>query len=841
MGKKKKSTIDKKKVENNKPLINFKMNDKSLHLSLFFVLFILLIIYYKPISIDRLDPAGSDIRKNIGETSQYIHWENESGKVALWNPNIFLGIPIYFNINAKSINLDVIIDNLDDLFLDWVISWLLLGAIGMFLLSKILGFQWYISAMGSLAFIFWPHMQGLIHVGHNMKIRAICAIPLVLWSFIKYVRKRDIISFLIFTLSLSLQIRTKHYQVIFYNLLILLFVGVYYIIIWIKAKEYQRLGKTLVLFILALIVSILTAAQPLFVTKEYTPYSTRGGNEINIDTIDNDLDEKKSGGVTFDYATEWSLSPVEMITFISPRFFGGTTQEPYYGNKYPELKSHNIATYWGKMHFTMTTEYIGVLIVILAIFGIWTNRKNGFVMSFAVLALFSLFLAFGKHFPILYKLFFYYVPYFDKFRAPVMTVILFNFLFVILAMYGFQSLLKIDSLEKHKPLFIIAGIIVLIGLVFVIAPNLLSFEGLDDTQNAGNSKSIQILKNIRKDIMIQDNVRMLMFVFSFIGLVVLNYLKKIPKSLVIAGVILLISFDCISVSHRYTQKMKLYNAKIAERKYFPKTKFDLTFEKESEKFRIIELGKKMFTNGMAFRYQAMAGYSAIKPQLIQDIFDNNFNHSNDPNVNLNLPIMDMCNVKYLVSPVVIKYDNLKFLSFNKREKTGLYLNKKCLPRAFFVEEIVKLPNEEEVVKYLNSDGFDPSKHAIASSNLISNKSYVGKGDIDISNYNPNEIAFKVSCDNESFLVLSEAYYPVGWTCLIDGSNTDIHQVNHILRGIEVPGGEHDIVFKFEPMSYKTANMISNVSTYSVWILLLVLLIIKNKSQLHGILKKKSGK
>ena len=52
--------------------------------------------------------------------------------------------------------------------------------------------------------------------------------------------------------------------------------------------------------------------------------------------------------------------------------------------------------------------------------------------------------------------------------------------------------------------------------------------------------------------------------------------------------------------------------------------------------------------------------------------------------------------------------------------------------------------------------------------------------------------------------MSEIYYPIGWTAKIDGNETKIYQVNHVLRGIHVPSGNHKITFVFAPKSYFTS-------------------------------------
>jgi uncharacterized membrane protein YfhO len=58
------------------------------------------------------------------------------------------------------------------------------------------------------------------------------------------------------------------------------------------------------------------------------------------------------------------------------------------------------------------------------------------------------------------------------------------------------------------------------------------------------------------------------------------------------------------------------------------------------------------------------------------------------------------------------------------------------------------------------------------------------------------------------MVLSEIWYPAGWEAEIDGKPTKICKTNFVLRGIEVPAGEHEITFTFEPASVYWGNLFS---------------------------------
>jgi len=52
-----------------------------------------------------------------------------------------------------------------------------------------------------------------------------------------------------------------------------------------------------------------------------------------------------------------------------------------------------------------------------------------------------------------------------------------------------------------------------------------------------------------------------------------------------------------------------------------------------------------------------------------------------------------------------------------------------------------------------------------------------------------------------------------------------------LRGIEIGSEQSEIVFTFEPKSYKLANMISSFMTYTAWLTLLIILILKHKDKI----------
>ena len=55
---------------------------------------------------------------------------------------------------------------------------------------------------------------------------------------------------------------------------------------------------------------------------------------------------------------------------------------------------------------------------------------------------------------------------------------------------------------------------------------------------------------------------------------------------------------------------------------------------------------------------------------------------------------------------------------------------------------------------------------------------------------------------------------------IDGELTNIHRVNYLLRGVNVPKGKHDIELKFNPKVVYRGQIIS-LWTFIVFLLLIV--------------------
>jgi uncharacterized membrane protein YfhO len=127
---------------------------------------------------------------------------------------------------------------------------------------------------------------------------------------------------------------------------------------------------------------------------------------------------------------------------------------------------------------------------------------------------------------------------------------------------------------------------------------------------------------------------------------------------------------------------------------------------------------------------------------------------------------------------------------------------------------------DEEMSLINS--FNPGGEALVDkqfSDLLSNSEFDSQGSIELISYKANELVYNYNSPTKSLAVFSEIYYPLGWEAYIDGVRSDYLRVNYLLRGMELPEGKHEIIFRFDPDSYHTGNNIAFVS--SILLLLLI--------------------
>lgn len=117
----------------------------------------------------------------------------------------------------------------------------------------------------------------------------------------------------------------------------------------------------------------------------------------------------------------------------------------------------------------------------------------------------------------------------------------------------------------------------------------------------------------------------------------------------------------------------------------------------------------------------------------------------------------------------------------------------------------------------SSANFDPSTTAILETDDEITFSADTTAQVSVDSYKANEITLETSSSEDGFLVLSEIYYPDGWEATIDGEPTDIYITNFVLRGLQIPAGEHTVRLTFEPTSEIWGSRLAWFGHIMLWI------------------------
>ncbi len=787
----------------------------------FILLFILLSILYRPLVLEHKEPAGGDIISGIGKTHQMKEWEKRTGHYPLWNPAMFAGMPMYHRFQPKVWSFDTLLNALDFLG-DWRLWYFLAGALGLFLLIKFLGLSAGAGYLAALAFVLMPHFQALIIVGHFAKFRALMWMPWVLLTALLLIKRPNILHTLLFALALAMQFRTQHYQIMFYTLLLVLFTAVPFLYQKIKTGAWGDFSRTLALGILALILMLLFSAQNLLSIKEYTPYSTRGGHAISLKSEQSDQRQHK--GVGFDYATNWSYSVSEWWNLIIPKFHGGTSNERYTGNAVPQFKNRELPTYWGSMPFTQSYEYLGILIAFLAVVGIFFRWKDPVVKSLTFLTILALLMSLGKHFAGLYKLFFYYVPYFDKFRVPMMILTLVMFNAAVLAAYGVTALMEADWNRKEVKtrFYTIAGIFAFLLIVPLIFGSSFALTHPGEAQRYGQ-QVVSMLKKVRLDMLRTSTLTTLFF--FLLGLAGIfarqkGWLGKPILPLLLSVVVLL---DLFILDKHYV-KGKFIDPELAKQQHYRPTAVDQELLKDRSLYRVFPIGQLFQDTHWTYYYQSIGGYSPAKMQTIQELVDNCLYQSVGDVLPINWNVVNMLNVKYLVSNQPLNSPRIEQVAADANRKLYAYRNLHALPRAFFVKEYQVIPDGVKRLQRLNQPDFDPAQMAILEKEPSPKPETPDTASVDITTWEPEKIELKTFSNRPALLVLSESFYPPGWYAMLDGKEKlDIYKTDHHLRGVVIPAGNHQVGFYFHPGSYYAGLEISLLSLIATYFALFIML------------------
>ncbi|MBB6328798.1 hypothetical protein FHS59_004457 [Algoriphagus iocasae] len=753
------------------------------------IFYAIVALYFSPVVFENQVIFQGDILKWEGSAKEALDFRESTGEEALWTNSMFGGMPAYFISLEFPGDITNAIVSVLTLGLPHPVNGLFLGMVAMYALLISFRVRPIFAILGSLAFAFNTYNLLSLAAGHNAKIWAECLIPVVLLGIHLAFEKKRILGAAILALGLLLQFKFNHVQIIYYTFLICaIYVLVRLIFEW-KKEGFPSLAKTLGFLLIGAILALGGNIGRLATALDYTKYSTRG--EVTI--------ESKAAGLDKDYAFGWSNGIIESFTFLIPDFYGGGSNTPLPKNSASEktLRQQGLdpaqingfvqgaPTYWGDQPFTGGPIYGGVILVFLAILGFWAAPKQSLI-TFGAIIILSLMLSWGKNLAWFNYLLFDILPGYNKFRAVSMALGMTLFAIPVL---GMISLEKLVQEQKLKSLYMAGAVTGGLVLLFILGAGMFRFEGAAD--QGLPDWLVGALREDRKSMLQASALKSLGFIAAAFALIFFNLKGKISELILGAGLFVLVLFDLWSINRPYLNEDSFQDN--PSKTYFVETPADAEILKDDSYFRVLDLTEGLTSAGKAsYRFHAIGGYHGAKLRRFQDLIDyrlsgelNDFvTKAQEGNFDFEgIQSFNMLNTKYMIA------GNAANSVFENPDANGpAWIPSSIRPVGSNQEEIDLLGEiNTKTTATVNTQEFGEIKS--------------GSGSIDLISYAPNHLKYSANMSQEGLAVFSEIYYPAGWTATIDGKERDILRTDYLLRGLNVPAGQHEIEFRFAPSSY----------------------------------------
>lgn len=758
------------------------------------------------------------------------------GIFPLWNPYIFCGMPgfasLTFSIErpydfttyafntARNIFGYLFVDKTNGV---WLLFYLIYG-IGIYLFAYKLFKNKPVSLIVSLMTVFSTDAALYIMLGHGTKIAVLAWFPYLFLFVDKLREKFNIIYLLLLSIVVRLMIEPGHVQFIFY---IYLALGFYFLFFLIRALIKKENWKGLLISGISLVCATLFAffmgADQHLSTLEYNAYSIRGTNPITH-TSTTAQAKTVEGGLDYDYATNWSLSPGEVMTFFIPSWYGFGWHS--YEGPLTQNRKIQLNTYWGPQPQPVDNpHYMGLIAVVLAVIGFLKYRKEPFVQFMGLTIVVSLFVAFGREFPLIYDVLYRYLPMFNKFRIPLMILTLVQFFIPFLAGYGvlsFVSTSKKSNSTVEKKWKYIFGFLALCFVGTLIGKDIIKdiYSSFFPMQEVGKILAQYYGTDVRVLSMLYDFVFSSVITDMLIGCVLLFIVfgalyyyqrGKIKSAPLFSLLIIMVLFDLWRVASQPSEP-KNKQESIQE---MPTPDYVKVLLQDTTQFRVlnIENGQPAYgNNSLAYwRIQNAFGYQGAKMRIYQDMAD----------------------VAGIGNPLVWQLMNVKYLICNRDESgPGLtqvydspnikvYAIQTWLPRVFFVNKC-EVADGLSILNKIASLSFNPrdTGYLLEKSNIDIDPPLAG-AEASIVHYGIHDIEVRATATGNNLLFLSESYYPKGWKAYLDGKETDILRLNYLFRGVIIPQGIHTLSMKYESNTYFLGKNISLSTNTIIFIGLII--------------------
>jgi hypothetical protein len=282
---------------------------------------------------------------------------------------------------------------------------------------------------------------------------------------------------------------------------------------------------------------------------------------------------------------------------------------------------------------------------------------------------------------------------------------------------------------------------------------------------------------------------------------------KVKTQHLFIGLAFFIIVDMWMVDKRYLSDKNFVTKSKAEQP-FDKTAADEQILLDTSYYRVMNTTVSTFNDAStSYFHKSIGGYHGAKLKRYQELIEGQISKSN-------MNVLNMLNTKYFIV---------------QNEQAGQPIaqqNPGALGNAWFVNELKWVATADDEITSLTS--FKSKETAIINEKFKSDlagftANLDSSASIQLTKYQPNKLVYAFEAKSTQYAVFSEIYYDKGWNAYLDGNLVPHQQVNYVLRGMQIPAGNHTIEFRFEPKVIETGETIALASSITLYGLLLAAL------------------
>ena len=730
-----------------------------------------------------VNPASDQYKAGYAFREFAAHTLRTTGSFPQWDPYLFGGMPyvgaMHGDIFYPTFLLRMILPT--DVAMTWsFILHVFLAGLFTYVLLRSLGFSFLSALVGGLAYMMGGPIAAYVSPGHDGKLYVSALLPLVLFLLVRGMRDGKKWTWGALSVTIGLAVLSPHPQLLQY---LLLGSGAFALYLAFVSQDGVKLARPVALrrvgaAALAVALGFLMGAVQYLPVLQYVPWSPRSGG---------------LGG--YDGATQFSFPPEEMLNTYLPQFSG------------------ILQDYWGRNGIHLHSEYLGVVVLILAVLGLASGavkeKRTNLTWFFIGLFVISTAWSLGGFTPF-YRIVYWIVPGAKFFRAPSTMMFMMAFAVAVLAALGME---RVEA-GKVSRRFVIG---------WAIAAGLLAALGA--TGALGNMAQALAVQG-RADFAIDNAPHIVMGSVRSFAAAALTHIvlllvmrQRITPRIGAIALTALVALDLWSIERLYWQFSPPASV------LFAGNAITDLIAKQDQPYRVlaVPVGPDAVPTDpifgrdglMPLRIRSVLGYHGNQLARYNLLLDENqgFRQIGNPQV------WRLLNIKYFITNVTPSpITGAKQLLGPVTDAAGspLYLYELPYPDpiAWVAPAIVK-GADEAVLTTILDPRFDVGRAALFDTAApVTGVPLTKLPDtlgitVRATTYEPGHIVLELSqpAPAGSALVVSENFYP-GWTALADGKPAAIGRADYVLIGVALPTSARTVELAFSSPTYARGKTIT---------------------------------